>query len=632
MTITILKKGGEFFPPAVLLELPPIAADPAKENSEAFVARAAPLGTMTFRQPAVFRLDPKVRKDAGLANTVGSAALLAAGAAAMALSRQDISRILEALRSSNNAQEQQALLDRLFEAAKQDPYVVPALLERILDPKMPSKEILHRLSRLDLGSWEDLAKQDHLALSILIDMHMVARHKGAQTVLQKLDLQAFREEILEHKFGLFLYANDLMLLAELGNSQAWSILGEADINVLQSSIQQYRQGEEDFKDDARLAVLTMIYVSRSGGKNSYAAIEALRDLAIGEDLVEDREAVLEMLGPLLALGSPSAQDIARRLDLEALQKLPSREKDPALRKIALYDAIGVVLEHSQCKSSLGYLVQAVEASGDPQAFRILNVLDQKGYAPAQQYLRASVLLALDNRKSGRQSGEALYNLAISMLDHGTMPLNRPLLSLWRQVQEHPGIQATGSIAAVHEVALGIWKAWRREPLREIYLKLERRPMNQELIPSTYIEAYVERSLERAALGMDMVHDEVWPPEDWEGWRLAEAQAPMPDTETLETSKLRALIHVALTMDWGHKFTSLPRDQQRVLVSEIAAAWQELSPSDRQAFEEGSSELFPSAFLEAYHRSNSALFRPWSDKELGADVERDPGRRGPKGVH
>jgi hypothetical protein len=67
--------------------------------------------------------------------------------------------------------------------------------------------------------------------------------------------------------------------------------------------------------------------------------------------------------------------------------------------------------------------------------------------------------------------------------------------------------------------------------------------------------------------------------------------------------------------------------------EIAAAWQELSPSDRQAYEDATpEELFPSSFLLTFQEYHSALFRRWTDAELGKDLEKDPGKGGPKGFH
>ncbi|MDL1871266.1 hypothetical protein FBR05_03580 [Deltaproteobacteria bacterium PRO3] len=634
MTIAILKKSGEFFPPAVLRDFPPIAVDKPREgHALSPLTGATPLGDGGFRQPAVFRLDPKVRKDSGPGISLGSAAILAGGAVAMAIRWEDIDKLLDTLCSSISRAEKRSIIDRLIEEARQNPLVVPAMLQRIADPKMPSEEILQGLARLDLGAWEDLAKQNHLVLTILFAMHEVVQHEGARAMLQRLDLQEIRNDVLEHEFGLFLHADDLMVLAELGNSQAWSILGEVDIRVLQSAIRHYRQGEADFEDNARLAILTMTYVARSGGKNGYAAIEALRNETIGADLIWDREAVLEVLGPLLALENPSAQELARSLDLEALQKLPSRNKPSNIRRVALYDAIGAVLEHSQCKRSLGQLVQAVEA-GDPEAFRVLDMLARKGYKPAQDYLNTSVSLAIDNRKMGRKPNEALINLTLAILGQGSRSLNASFRALRTQVLEHPGIKAIGSITVAHEVSIGIWKAWRDEPLRDIYLRLETKPMSSELIPSSYIEAYVEHSLERNAKGLDLVHEGILPPEDWKGWELTEDLAPKPSPEELESFDLRNRISLGMAMNWGTAFTELPPDQKRVLASEIAASWLELSPSDRQAFAEQSpGELFPSAFLRSFEASNSALFRPWSDAELGNDLGKDPKRGGgPKGIH
>ncbi|MDL1871265.1 hypothetical protein FBR05_03575 [Deltaproteobacteria bacterium PRO3] len=618
MTISLLKKNGEFFPRVELREAPstPMVTDHPAEAGPTHPPSGA-LGPQAFRQPAVFRMDPRLRRDFGIAGS-GGAAILAAGAVAMAIRREDIAEIMRRLILSQDSQEKKALLDGLFEEVPRDPYFFRPLLllAQVGDPA--ESALVDRLMKLDLDAWKPLAVEDAEVLWALAVLGESLRHEGARQILRELDLTAYRGRA-QADFGEMLsIAPELFLMAELGNPQAWWLLGEADVTALVSVLAGYRRDQYDLSD-ARLALEALVYVARSGGKNSYAAIEALRREYIREEWIANREAVAEVLGPLLEIGNESAREIAAGLDLQTLRKLPTRHGDPMMAEISLYEAIAVAFEYSRCSQSLDLLVKAAE-DDDSDAMVVLLLLRWLGVAEGD--LRMSALDPWPFKEEAKKQN--LIEWAAAMLDGTLLSYHRSLQFLEERVRAQPGIDSLPS-KDPEEIAAGILKAWRQEPHRDFYLRQEGKPMSLELIPSLYIEDYVERSLELWAQGKRLIHN-----------------GPVerrPVEVVLEKDRAREIeqIHIEMTLVLDEAFLSLPPEQRQIVAEDAHAAWRALSPSDREPYkrelpEKGPDALPPPTFLLAFHRSNSALFRPWSKAELGEEAEQDANKKGPKSFH
>lgn len=408
---------------------------------------------------------------------------------------RDGSRLLKAARSLRTAHERQQFATQLVKELEEHPENLPAIQEMLRHPGTVTPAMTQAILALRLDRWAELARSNPFVLTLINHLHLLFRHPRATEILSTIDLEMFATFSKDHWENQRALFQLLRPAIQLNNPSAWTFFDSLNPSTVIQGI-KFDDPKGKYQEETQEALEMMVFMARHPGLGHQEALKWLQETDSVEWMRhEGLYALANIIVPMANLGNEAALRYVREISLAEIVRLQGKQLHPTFDR-NLYYSLSLLSELGSKEAFAVLYNHAV--SGTPYAMQEMYFLLKSGNAQVQEAYRNHTL-GLDKARLARfldsPLGQAIFTEKAGRhnLVYSSAREQRITHRMMRVCERNHFFAQLGG-SQKNEILQGIIQGWLKEGHKAFYLARHLgHPMTLDMIPSSYVEAYLEES-------------------------------------------------------------------------------------------------------------------------------------------
>ena len=407
-------------------------------------------------------------------------------------------RLLQSARSLRTPHERQQFATQLVKDLEEHPENLPAIQEMLRHSGTITPSMTQAIISLRLDRWAELASSNPFVLTLLNHLHLLFRHPRATQILSTIDLEKFAGFSKDHWENQRAIFQLLRPAIQLNNSSAWTFFDSLRPATVTQGI-KLGDPKGQHQEETLDALEMLIFMARNPGPGHQEALKWLEETTSVEWIRhEGVYALHNVLIPMANLGNEAALRYIREISVEEIVRLQGYRQHPTFDR-NLYYSLSLLSEFGS-KAAFNILYNHA-VTGTPYAMQEMYYLLRSGNPQAQEVYRNHTQGVGKDRLAkflDSPLGKAIFTEKSSKnnLVFRSAREQRITHRMMKVCERNLFFAQLGEIQK-NEILQGLIQGWLKEGNKPFYLARHLgHPMTLDMIPSSYVDAYLEESRSR----------------------------------------------------------------------------------------------------------------------------------------